>query len=200
MMTQRFNSALLCAAVMVFAAVLSFSGENYSQVTADEYDVKAAFIFRIVKFVEWPDGVFQDLTSPFVIGIAGQEAVAAALETNLKDKTVGGRPILVRRVKSNQEVRGCHAVYISRTEDSRVRGLLEAVADERIMTIGESERFEATGGMITFVLEGNQMRFDVNVTASATARLKLSSKLLQVARSVRQQPCPPLTRCGGSKG
>ena len=154
---------------------------------ATEYELKAAMLFNIATFVEWPDSAFSDKESPFVIGIFGQDPFGPILEATLRGKMLNGRRILIKRTSDTGEIRGCHLVYVPGAEIARAGEILEALKSHPALTMGESPGFAALGGGINFFIEGKRMHFEVNPEAAKRSNLRVSSKLLRLARVVEDK-------------
>ncbi len=144
---------------------------------ATEYDVKAAFVLNFAKFVEWPD---TNTNSPFAICTLGEDPFGAALDRIVAGETINNRQVVVRRLRKLQEP--CDIVFFAGSERDTT-GLLRDIGTG-VLTVGESPDFLRHGGMINFVIADRRVRFDVNRTAAERASVKISSRLLGVARSV----------------
>ncbi len=161
---------------------------NWKTAAADAispYQVKAAFIYNFIKFVEWPTTTFNDSKSPYVVGVLGKDPFGLELDYAMKNKTVNGRPIVVRRI-TDEKMNQCHLLFISSSEKRRLKSIFEQLKDKPILTLGETEEFAQTGGMINFVIEENKVRFQINIEAAKRADLKIHSTLLNLARVVRK--------------
>ena len=154
-----------------------------------EYQVKAAFLFNFAKFVEWPADAFVKAGDPLAICVLGKDPFGESLDQVVRGETVNGRPLAVRRPRQILEVRDCQIVFLAEEERAYQSQILSAVEGASILTVGESDGFLTGGGVIRFVLEKNRVRFDVNLAAAEANRLKLSSRLLSLARTV--QPSQP---------
>jgi hypothetical protein len=154
-----------------------------------EYQVKAAFLFNFAKFVEWPADAFAKPQDPVAICILGTDPFGESLDQLVRGETVNGRPLVVRRPRQFLEVRECQILFLAAEERAHQSKILSVVEGASILTVGEGDGFLADGGVIRFVLEENRVRFEVNLAAAEASRLKLSSKLLRLARSV-QPPQP----------
>ena len=155
------------------------------QDSAGEYELKAAMLFRLTRFVEWPATAYADAQGPTVLCILGRDPFGDSLTTIASNQAAGGRPVQVRRIASNKEIRGCHVVYISSSERKNIAQVLGALKGTSVLTVGEMAQFAARGGMIQFSLEEKQVRFEVNLEAASEADLKISSRLLVLARVVK---------------
>lgn len=145
-----------------------------------EYQLKAVFIYHFVQFVEWPDSLPQP-ESPVIIGILGNDPFGPYLEEVVKGESVNGRPIRVERFNDIAEARDCRILFIGASENRHLEKTLEAVKNRHVLTIGESEEFSLSGGMIRFATEQSKIRLKINLQAVQGANLTVSSKLLRLA-------------------
>ena len=145
-----------------------------------EHQVKAAFLYNFARFVEWPPDTPAGEAS-FVIGVLGPDDTSRALEATVQGKSVGGRTIQVRAVKSQEEASQCHMLFVGSETAVRMARLLTAVRRSAVLTVGDSDTFAREGGIVNFVMQDNHVRFAVNTDAAERAGLKISSKLLQLA-------------------
>lgn len=152
--------------------------------TADEYRVKAAFLFNFAQFVEWPPEAFPTPAAPLVIGLLGTDPFGSSLDETVRGENVNGHPLVIRRFARVGDVEGCHILFVGRDEGGRLAQILGVLKSREILTVGETQGFAERGGMIGFVTDRNRIRLAVNVEASDDSRLKLSSKLLRAATIV----------------
>lgn len=151
-----------------------------------EHQVKAAFLYNFPNFVEWPEEALPDSATPLIIGILGEDPFGKAFAP-FAGKTIKGRPVIIRRSTRLQELPLCHVLFICRSEAKNLPQILEYLQRRHVLTIGESEDFAQKGVMINFFLEENKVRFEINVKAAEQAGLKISSKLLRLARLVEEK-------------
>ena len=159
-----------------------------AQEQTSEYRVKAAFLLNFAKFVEWPAEALGKVTDPINVCVFGQDPFQGELEQVIHNKTVNNRALAARRISTPAEARACHIVFISSLEKARSRELLAALRDASALTVGEDPEFARSGGMITFVIDDDRVRFDINLGRAAAARVRISAKVLSVARTVRVGP------------
>ena len=150
-----------------------------------EYQVKAALLLNFVRYTDWPAGAFAQTNSPYVIGIVGRDPFGSDLEKTFESKIVKGRPFLLKRVSSDQELRACHLLFVPFSERRRSRDLLEKTRGAPVLTVGESPDFLDQGGVINLLLKNGSVPFEINLEPARAARLKLDANLLKVAVSVR---------------
>jgi hypothetical protein len=150
----------------------------------DEADVKAAFVYNFLKFVEWPSGTFARPNDPLVVAIVGKGPTAVAAERFLSAKQVGERLVVVRHLEPDEPLTGVHALFVSESNPKEQQRILGKTASESILSIGEGAEFATRGGVIALLIENHKVRFDINTAAADSARLKVSSKLLAVSRVI----------------
>ena len=155
---------------------------------AREYQIKAAFLFNFTRFVEWPAHRFITADSPIVMGVFGRDPFGGELEKIVAGRRVNGRSILVRAVGSTSDLSTVHLLFVPAGEDRPAKLAALLAGQLAFATVGESERFTALGGMITFVPEADKVRFTINLVATERAGLKLSAQLLKLASAVRRSP------------
>jgi hypothetical protein len=180
--------ALGAAAVAVLvtgAPSLNVPRPAYAQSTQREYQIKAAFVYNFVKFVDWPAAVLPVTSDTISVCVLGDEAFVEGFDT-LKDKTVKGKKLAVRHLEQVKGADGCHVLFIGSSEEKRAPQVLQTLQSASVLTVGEMDRFPQLGGIINFVVEQNKLRFEINVNSAERARLKLSSQLLSLAKVVRQ--------------
>jgi hypothetical protein len=164
--------------------MLFLSGSRAQSPTAGEYQVKAAFLFNFAKFVEWPPSSFSDASAALRICVLGRDPFGEELRNITKDKTVNGRRLEVDEGIDLQVARTCHILFIATSETVRLKQILESLQGSDALTVGDTKGFIEQGGMINFVLENSRVQFEVNRKAAEQCGLKISSKLLSVARLV----------------
>jgi hypothetical protein len=151
----------------------------------DEYQLKAVFLFNFAKFVEWPPRAFGDARDPFTICVWGDNPFGSSLDAIVHGKTVANRPILVLPVSSPQQARSCQILFVSSSERKRMRGLLEAIKNCCVLTVGDTDDFTATGGIVQFKIIDARVRIEIDAEAAERANLRISSRLLSLAEPAR---------------
>jgi len=164
--------------------VLLLGGTRAQSPTAGEYQVKAAFLFNFAKFVEWPSSSFANASAPLRICVFGRDPFGDELRNITKDKTVNGRRLEVDQGMDLQAARTCHILFIASSETPRLKEIFEGLRGTEALTVGDTKGFVEQGGMINFVLEHERVQFEVNRKAAEDGGLKISSKLLAVAKLV----------------
>jgi hypothetical protein len=152
--------------------------------SAQEYQVKAAFLYNFAKFVDWPPAG-PGAKDPLVIVVFGQDPFGPALENTVWGKSINNRPVAVRRASRVEQVMPCHVLFISREERRRTPEVLEAVESAGVLTVSEADGFLDQGGAVQLLTDGNRVRFEINLGAARRSGLNVSSKLLSLARAVK---------------
>jgi hypothetical protein len=169
-----------------------------------EYRVKVGFLYNFMKFTEWPgktdpnsdeDGA-ADRREPMRVGVIGKDPFGASLD-GLKNKTVRGRKIVPLRFRSFEDVeqsgkqlaalRQCHVLFVCPSEEDRFRAIMKSIEGQAMLTVGDRDGFLESGGIVNFVTEETKIRFEVNIPAAKRAKLKLSSKLLSLAKRIIEE-------------
>jgi len=175
--------AVLWTALACYGAISFSSSPATAQVKPDEYQIRAAFLYNFTKFVEWPpDGL--GASSPFVIGILGEDPFGAVLDDIVRDKSWNGHRIVLKRLSAGGNFHGCQILYISNSERTEVPRILASLKGERVLTVGEFDRFLRQGGSVAFEIENDLVKIAINLRAAEANGMKLSSRLLAVARVV----------------
>jgi YfiR/HmsC-like len=153
---------------------------------ADEYQVKAAFLYNFAKFVEWPPGAFRSAQDPITICLLGQNPFDDSLKEAVRGKTVEGRTFVVRQAFDAQQAIGCQILFVNSAERKRFQPMLDALKANGVLTVGESPGFAAEGGVVNFKLASGKVRLEINVDAAERAKLRVSSKLLSLAEIIKK--------------
>jgi hypothetical protein len=174
--------------VMLFAVLVSLGNAVPAFPQADvptEYQLKAAFLFNFAKFVDWPASSFANPQSPFFVCILGVDPFGHVMDDTLQGKTIGSHTVVIQRMRDSAELRHCQMAFISSSERLRLPEIIGSSKGANTLLVGESDGFAAAGGAIQFDLEENRVRFLINPDAAERAGLRVSSKLLSLAKVVR---------------
>jgi len=178
------------AVVMVMLVLLQTPALQAQQPKASEYQVKATYLYNFSRFVQWPANVAAAQGDSFPICVIGLDPFGTALDAILTGETIDGKNVVAKRVAKPQDALNCRVLYISPSEDSRLKEILAGVDKAGVLTVSDIPQFSRRGGMIQFVMDGNKIRFEVNLTSAQDAGLTLSSDLLKVATAVRKLSQP----------
>lgn len=149
-----------------------------------EADIKAAFIYNFAKFVEWPEGYLPTDNGVLRLCVLGETPLGLKLR-QLEGREAQGRRIDVRMLTRSDDWPGCHMMFVASPGDA-LRLPDNGNGNGSVLTISESPRFLHQGGIISLFVDGNRVQFSVNLPAAQQAGLKLSARLLQLARTVNR--------------
>ena len=178
----RFACALLLLAFFVALAgpTCLHAGTGLQR----EYEIKAAYLYNFINYIDWPENAFPAPGGTLTIGIVGQSDYGTALET-LNGKQVKGRTLALKQITDTKDLDQCQIVFINSSEKARVPELLEKLKDARVLTVSEIDGFAQQGGIINFISERNKVRFEINPDAARRLGLNISSELLKLAKVVK---------------
>lgn len=183
---SRVRAAVLSLVITGFTVLVLGAPPSIDSAPRDplpEYPVKAAFLYHFVEFVEWPRSSPLP-PSTVTVGVLGRDPFGEVLDKAVLHKTAAGRTLTIRRFASLEELQPCEILFISTSEMARLPEILVRLQGAPVLTVGEADRFARHGGMIGFFFEDNRVRLEVNRAAAESAGLRVSSKLLAVARVV----------------
>jgi len=152
-----------------------------------EYAIKAIFLYNFAKFVEWPSQAFEDSTTPIILCILGKDPFGVLLKP-IKDKTVKGKKIIIKYSPNIDDIEKCHVLFIGESEDKQLVRILARLRDWNVLTVSDIGDFAQRGGIIGLTKEKDEIHFEINLDASKMADLKISSRLLKLARIISVNP------------
>jgi hypothetical protein len=167
----------LSIAVTLANAVAVLSGDP----PADEYQVKAAFIYNFAKFIQWPPESFQSPSQPIGICILGQDPFGRSLDDTVVGHSIDGRALVIHRIVRVKPGNECQILFVGSAQGTRPLPIPE---DTGLLTIGESDAAAMEGVIITFRLDGGKVKFDIDVDEANREKLRISSRLLSLAHIV----------------
>lgn len=160
----------------LLAAALPASG---AEEKPSEYAVKAAFLRSAVRLVDWP----ADRRVPLEVCVVGEDPFGEALDAIAG--TAGDLSLEVQRHADARAARSCEVVFLGPSERARLKSVLAALAGSGALTVGDTEGFAEQGVILNFYLDGNKVRFEVNVDAARAAGVALQPRLVSLGRVVR---------------
>lgn len=177
---NRLPRALL---ILSLSLPLSQGGD---QSTADEYEIKAAMLVNLTKFVEWPAAKLGDAGSPFVIGVLGHDPFGHDLDKQLAGKSVAGHPVVIQRLTAGGKPETCHILFVTRAERRKFEELGTVLSRSSVLTVGDGDRFASSGSVFGLVLRGDRVQLEVNLSAAQRNGLVISSRLLKLATVIKE--------------
>ena len=152
--------------------------------TTAEKRAKANFLAKVPSFIEWPEDALPSGPAPFVICIIGDLSFGVPLSESVRGITLHEKRAEIRGVRMDQELYSCHILFVSQFERKRYDRVLDSVRGHNVLTIGETPEFLDAGGIVSFSMQKETLQFDVNLDEANKAHLKISSRLLALARHV----------------
>jgi hypothetical protein len=201
MRTRVYNLIVLSLVLFIVATAPKARADS---TPSQEYQVKAAFLYNFLQFVDWPEEKSADSNKPIIIGVIGNDPFGNAFEP-VKDKKVKGRSVVIKQFKGLEElkksvekdkpesIRGietltkCHLLFICSSEQKNLKEIIDTVKEQSILTVGEMEGFLENGGIINWFVEEKKIRFEINTAAAERAKLKIRSNLLRLAKRVVEE-------------
>lgn len=177
----RGAAPLLAAMLLALVSAADISHAEPSP--PGEYQVKAAFLYTILKFVEWPDSVAAGAPPPLCVAILGQDPFGDDLEA-VRGKSAKGRTVVIKRYRRAEDVKDCDLLFISSSERGRLARILKQLQGSPILTVADQEGFCEAGGMVNLITVSKRVAFEINVAAAQRVGLRISSQLLKLARIV----------------
>src|SRR5713101_10219527 len=180
----RYRCVCLCLLLALWLAISGGLVARAESPAPTMHQVQAAFLFNFAKFVTWPDDAFQRSENSLIIGVLGEDPFGAVLEETIRDKTVMGKKLAVKRFVRIQDAVNSHILFLSSSEESHFPHILKVLEKNTVLTVSDMEQFGERGGMVAFTVEDQKVRLNVNVDAVERARLKMGSQLLKLARII----------------
>ena len=181
-MSERLPAALRSVLASLAVLLSSFQAQGQA-VFSTEYDIKAALLFNLTQFTEWPDAAFTNSEAPIVIGVLGDNPFGQSLDKAVSGEKVQNRPVVTRYFANADEAR-CHILFVSRSEVGQVDRIIAKTRARQMLTVSDIDRFASRGGMVRFVTDRNRVKLNINIPEVEAAGLKISSKLLRISHLV----------------
>lgn len=178
---RKKATAVFFVATVAITSPYRVAAQEY---VPDESRSKAAFLATFPNFVDWPDGAFSAPNSPLIACVLGDFRFGTTLAEVSRDSTPHGRRISVRWIKNDEQIHGCHILFVSSSAVSRYSKLIALVQGSNTFTVGETANFLAAGGMLSVSVEKENVQFEVNLGPAREAHFHVSSRLLALARRV----------------
>ncbi len=148
-----------------------------------ERSVKAAFVFKFAGFVEWPAEALPP-DAPIRIGVMGEETIVREIAEAASSRTVEGRRVLAKRVEPGDSLEGVHILFMRELAFRKLEGEVAVLKPEAMLIVTESPGALERGSIVNFAVDDGRVRFDLSIEAAERRGLKLSSRLITVARRV----------------
>jgi hypothetical protein len=175
-------SLALAATLIAVPGVAAGAGAAGGADVGSDVAVKAAFLYNFAKFAEWPA---LPSGAPIVVCILGDDRIAAALVETVRGQNISGHALEVWRPQDASTWPSCHLLFVADTETRRSAGSLDGIKTLPVLSVSDGKGFAQSGGIIELYVEGGRMHFAINVDAAERSGLRLSSRLLGLAKVIR---------------
>lgn len=182
--SRRSSRAALFLILLLIASASACVHAQLAKPNADQ--VQAAYLYNFGKFVKWPADAPANQNGSFIICVLDQDPFGATLQSALAGESVGGKPVAIKRLPRAQDAAACHILFINSAQGKDLAEILAAVDDSSVLTVSDMHDFSKRGGMIQFVLDGDRIRFEINLESAQKSHLVLASELLKVAVAVKK--------------
>lgn len=182
---------LAATLLLVLIGASWLAGAALSQATAvidREYAIKAAFLYQFSNYIDWPESAFESGGQEFVIGLYQSNALEPTLKKIAATKKVGGRSIRLVVLNTPAEASKCHMLFVPQSVSSDQLTAIHQDGKDTVLMVGETDDFIAQGGHIQFFIENNKVRFAFHSKLANNSELKVSSKLLALAKIIDAPP------------
>lgn len=201
LLSQAANQRIGCSiavAIVILGCLLVPAYADTQSGQYKEYEVKAAFIYNFLKFVDWPEEKMENSDKQIIIGIIGENPFGSAANV-FKNKKVEDREVVLKyfesfediknmskedRAAKEESLKNCHLLFICQSERKQVREITDLVSKSSVLTVGDMDGFTKSGGIINLFIEDNKIRFNINLTVADKNGLKVRSQLLRLAKNV----------------
>ncbi|OQW93329.1 MAG: hypothetical protein BWK79_11710 [Beggiatoa sp. IS2] len=189
MKIKRFYAELLSWCIVTGVGIVTAHLSQAAPV-ADEYQVKAAFLYHLSNFISWPPSAFTSDDQVFKICILGKDPFGVILDVTVEnERVVGNRSVNVVRLNKIAETKICHILFTNILENASLKELFAITKNYPILTVSDSENFVVQGGMVEFFTLDNRIRLMINPDTVEWVGLKAKANLLRLSK-IMQVPIP----------
>jgi len=174
--TYMFKHLYIAALLIITSWAVPYAQPQEAQ----EYELKSAVLFKLLKFIAWPEGVIEASNNKYILYVLGDSLVGESLQ-RYDGKEIEGKTLEIHMVKKIEDIGPCHIVFVCSSERAQLSPIIKTLEERSILTIGDTEGFIQQGGIINLVIKESRIRFEVSVKAAEHASLQISSKLLRLA-------------------
>ncbi len=178
----RWRTLALLASCLLL--MLAFAAPAQAEGGLVERQVKAAYLFKFASFVEWPDGAFALPSTPLVIGVAGNDALAEQLDYVAAGRAINGHNVQVRRVRRGDKLAGLHILFVGGSDRAAVTEWIDGARSGAVLTVSDTPEAFAAGCMVNFVINDEKVRFEVAMRHVNAGHIRISARMLSVASRV----------------
>lgn len=192
LLTGRVRLHLLVRVALAVAVLLPAAGTAGAQTAPAELEqqVKAAYLLNFTRYVEWPPGTFAGPDEPITICVFGADGFGDVVRRSVEGRRSRGRPVRVLEPDTPAQAGECHVAFLSGPRPI-IEEWVAAVRGRPTLTVGDGTAFLDRGGIISFVLVSETIRFEIDQAAAQRARLRISSRVLSLATRLHGETGAP---------
>lgn len=172
--------------ILTVLCVVSVTVSGSNTKAAEEYELKAVFLYNFANFVIWPEAVFKSPTDPLSICVLGENPFGDFLNIASQGKKSHGHSLEDKHIQNVTEIGSCHILFISRSEQNRLYEIANFTKRSAVLTVSDIEGFAEQGGMIEFFELDRKIKFSINLCAFKQANLKAAADLLRLAKLTQE--------------
>jgi hypothetical protein len=179
-------TAMTAGVCLLGAAGTAAQAQPSSPTGGIEANVKAVFLFNFARYVTWPAQAMGERSPAEIrICVTADDAFFGLLKAAVKGEHVDGKPLVAVALDGLDGARACQILYVGDSRTAEARAWFSAVRSAQVLTVADNALTDET--VIAFVRDNNRLRFDINRAAASRYGLNVSSKLLRLARRVRDR-------------
>lgn len=176
---SAMRSATVALALLLVLCPLQTNAGKF-----DEYQVKAAFLYNLTNFINWPEDSFNSEDSPFIITILGRNVFRDNLERVITNEMINNHPIIIRQIKDIEELKQSHLLFITSRFKHQIDEILPRTEKSGLLTVADFPGFCKAGGDVNLLINSKRVNLEINMDKAQPNNLKISSKLLRLAELV----------------
>lgn len=176
------------AVLKILFIIYFLNSFNLLYAQASEYKLKAVFLERFTRFIEWPDNSdFSDSTKPFIITVIGENPFGKTLDELYEKTKIKNKKVQIKYIKDIKKIDSCHILFISASMSNSLDKILDYTRTRPILTIGDHPDFALRGVIINFFIKNKKVRFEINEKSLEQSRLYISYLLLNAATIIHEE-------------
>jgi hypothetical protein len=146
------------------------------------YAIQANIIYRFTKYINWPE---DKKSGEFVIGVVGNTPLYDELTNYTINKSVGGRPIVIKKLSASASRYSCQILFISDEESSSIKRIVSSTTGAATLLVSETEGVAHKGSCINFTIVDDRLKLEINKVAIEKRNLDIATELLNLGTVVK---------------
>jgi len=156
---------------------------GYAQIS--EYHIKAVYLQKFTRFIEWPDtSEMKDTSKPFRITVLGAHAFNGILDDIYKNNKIHGKRVEINYIQKIEDLQPCQILFISASKKNRIKSILEKAHERDMLTVSDTPGFGEAGVLINFYIKNDKVLFEINYDAVRKSKIRISYLLLELAKII----------------